>query len=126
MNELETSVEYYLDLMTQTYEDPPARESQEIEEEVAAAQAPEVDHLHNSIDTHTNEIMVYSTRVINLRTNNIKIFRGIDRALNPVNRIAPQAQAAPPVAASGGFRLNTDLRPPILQKDCTLREATTL
>ena len=68
---------------------------------------------------------VYSTRVIDLRANNIEIFRGIDRALNPVNCIAPQAQAAPPVAASGGFRLNTDLRPPILQKDCTLREATT-
>ena len=46
MDELETSVEYYLDLMTQTHEDPPAREPQVGEEEV-----PEVDHLQELIDT---------------------------------------------------------------------------
>ena len=120
MNELETSVEYYLELMAQTYEDPPAREPQEIEQDGAAA--PEIDHLQELIDTHSNEVTAYSTRVINLRANNLETFRAIDRALNPVNpRIAPQAQAAPPVAPSGDFRLNTDLRPPILQKDCTFR-----
>ena len=32
MDELETSVEYYLDLMAQTHEDLPARQPQEIEE----------------------------------------------------------------------------------------------
>ena len=67
MNELETSVEYYLDLMAQTYEDPPARKPQEIGEEGAAAQAPEVDHLQDLFDTHINKITVYSSRVINLR-----------------------------------------------------------
>ena len=41
MDELETSVEYYLDLMAQTHEDPPARDPQEIGEEEAL----EVDHL---------------------------------------------------------------------------------
>ena len=95
MDELETSVEYYLDLMTQTHEDPPAREPQEIGEGGAAAQAPEVDHLQELIDTHTNELKVYSTRVINLRSNNIEIFRAIDRAMNPITHIATQVQAAP-------------------------------
>ena len=46
MNEFETSMDKYLDLMTQTYEDPPPRGPPEIGEDGAAvAQAPEVDHL---------------------------------------------------------------------------------
>ena len=59
MNELETSVEKYLDLMTQAYEDPPPWGPPEIgEDEAAVAQAPEVYRLQELIDTHTNSLTV--------------------------------------------------------------------
>ena len=126
MNELQTSVETYLDLVTLTYEESPPRGPPEVgEDDAAVAPASEVDGLQVLIDTHINNLAGYSTRVIDLRSNNIETFRSIDRALNPVVRIASQVQAAPPGPASGGFRLNPDLRPHILQKYCTLKEATT-
>ena len=123
LNELETSVETYLDLVTLIYEEPPPQGPPEVEEDGAAvAPAPEVDGLQVLIDTHINNLAGYSTRVIDLRSNNIETFWSIDRALNPVVRIATsQVQATAPVPASGGFRLNPDLRPHILQKDCTLK-----
>ena len=46
--------------------------------------------------------------------------------LNPITKIARQAvQAAPQHPMSGGFKLNADLRPHLLVKDCTLKEVTT-
>ena len=113
--------------MTLTYEEPPPQGPPEVGEDGAAvAPAPEVDGLQVLIDTHINNLAGYSTRVIDLRSNNIETFWSIDRALNPIVRIATsQVQAAAPVPASGGFRLNPDLRAQFLQKDCTLKEATT-
>ena len=85
MNELETSVETYLDLMNQTYEELPPKGAAEVGDDGAdVAPAPEVDRLQDLIHTHTNSLTVYSTRVINLRSNNIEVFRSIDIAMTPV------------------------------------------
>ena len=57
MNELETSVETYLDLVTLTYEEPPPQGPPEVGENGAAvAPTPEVDGLEVLIDTHINNL----------------------------------------------------------------------
>ena len=78
LNDLEVSVETYLGLVTQTYQEPD--EPPAVGTEGAAG----VDGLQVLIDTHINNLAVYSTKVIDIRTNNIETFRSIDSALNPI------------------------------------------
>ena len=51
----------------------------------------------------------------------------IDTTLNPIQRTAARqaVQAAPQPPMSGGFKLNADVRPHLLIKDCTLKEVNT-
>ena len=69
----------------------------------------------------------YTNKFIEIRGKNLEIFRVIDTTLNPIQRIAARqaVQAAPQQPMSGGFKLNADLRPHLLVKDCTLKEAKT-
>ena len=118
LNNLEVSVEKYLTLVTQTYREedyPPA----------VGAEGEAVDGLQVLIDKNIESLTDYTTKFFDIRGKNIEIFREIDNTLNPITRIARQVQAAPPLPMSGGFRLNADLRPHLLVKDCTLKEVTT-
>ena len=62
-------METYLGLVTQTYQEPD--EPPAVGTEGAAG----VDGLQVLIDTHINNLAVYSTKVIDIRTNNIETFR---------------------------------------------------
>ena len=111
-------MESYLALLTQTYQEPDGPPA-------VGKNGAAIDHLQVLIDKHLDNLTEYTDKFINIRKNNIETFRSIDSTLNPITRSARQVQAAPPLPMSGGFRLNADLRPHLLVKDCTLKEATT-
>ena len=78
------------------------------------------------IDQHLAAIKEYSTKFHNIKRSNTVIFQVINTTLNPIQRKAVRAvQAAPQPPMSGGFKLNTDLRPHLQVKDCTLKEVNT-
>ena len=84
------------------------------------------DSLQQLIDQNLAAIDEYSTRFHNISRLNTEIFRVIDTTLNPIQRTSVRAvQAAPQTSMPGGFKLNSDLRPNLLVKDCTLKEVNT-
>ena len=76
------------------------------------------DSLQLLINQNLATISEYSTKFHNIRRSNIEIFRVIDTTLNPIQRTAVRAvQAAPQPPMSGGFKINTDLRPDLQVKN---------
>ena len=70
-------------------------------------------------------IEVYSLTIENIKGQNIEIFWLVHSTLNPIptaRATAGPIQAAPESSMPGGFKLNSDLRPALLVKDCTLKE----
>ena len=70
-------------------------------------------------------VEVYSQSFKDIKGKNIEIFRLIHSTLNPIppaRSATRQVQAAPQIPMPLGFKLNHDLRPVLLVKDCTLKE----
>ena len=103
---LEGSIEKYLDLTSQTHTGSDA----------------ELDEIIGDL---TVSVEVYSKSFEDIKGTNIEIFQLIQSTLNPIppDRSATMpVQAVPQVPMPLGFKLNHDLRPALLVKDCTLKE----
>ena len=99
---LEGSMEKYLDLTSQTHTGSDAK-------------------LDKIIGDLTASVEVYSKSFEDIKGKNIEIFGLIQSSLNPIppaRSATRPVQAAPQVPMPLGFKLNHDLRPALLVKDC--------
>ena len=88
---------------------------------------------HAGSDAERDELIVDSQAAIevyfltfeNIEGQSIEIFRLVHSTLNPIptaRAAARPTQSVPQSSMSVGFKLNSDLRPALLVKDCTLKE----
>ena len=106
LEELEESMDKYLRLSSLTHEGSDAELDKLIVDNQAA-------------------IEVYSLTFENIKGQNIKIFQLVHSMLNPIptaRAAARPTQAVPQIPMPVGLKLNFDIRPALLVKDCTLKE----
>ena len=78
---------------------------------------------NKKMDKNSEQFEKYATLVENIQTKNMDIFRDIHLTLHPPTQCeATPRQPQVPIQVSASFKPCMDLKPSILQRDCTLKE----